>query len=80
MLILSRKVGESLILGEDIRITVLAVRGQQVRLGLEIPAEVPVFREEIYLKVREANTAALETNEHDLLAAASLWNSETHGS
>ncbi|MBZ4685895.1 MAG: carbon storage regulator [Desulfomicrobiaceae bacterium] len=78
MLILSRKVGESLILGEDIRITVLAVRGQQVRLGLEIPAEVPVFREEIYLKVREANTAALETDEHDLLAAASLWNSETH--
>ncbi|HCF06095.1 MAG: carbon storage regulator [Desulfomicrobiaceae bacterium] len=80
MLILSRKVGESLILGEDIRITVLAVRGQQVRLGLEIPAEVPVFREEIYLKVREANTAALETDEHDLLAAASLWNSETHES
>ena len=78
MLILSRKVGESLILGEDIRITVLAVRGQQVRLGLEIPAEVSVFREEIYLKVREANTAALETDEHDLLAAASLWNSETH--
>lgn len=78
MLILSRKVGESLILGEDIRITVLAVRCQQVRLGLEIPAEVSVFREEIYLKVREANTAALETDEHDLLAAASLWNSETH--
>lgn len=78
MLILSRKVGESLILGEDIRITVLAVRGQQVRLGLEIPAEVPVFREEIYLKVREANRAALETDEHDLLVAASLWNSETH--
>jgi carbon storage regulator len=80
MLILSRKVGESLILGEDIRITVLAVRGGQVRLGLEMPAEVPVFREEIYLKVREANQAALEPDEHDLTVAASLWNSATHES
>lgn len=80
MLILARKVGESLIVGEDIRITVLGVRGQQVRLGLEVPADVPVLREEIYLKVRAANQAALESDEHDLMAAASLWQNESSAS
>jgi carbon storage regulator len=74
MLILSRRVGESLLLGEDIRITVLGVRGQQVRLGLEVPAQTPVYREEVYVKVRAVNQLAVETDGDDVWAAAELWN------
>ncbi|PRK31738.1 Carbon storage regulator, partial [Haemophilus influenzae] len=48
MLILTRKVGESVLIGDDISITVLSVRGNQVKLGVEAPKEVSVHREEIY--------------------------------
>ena len=48
MLILTRKVGESVLIGEDISITVLSVRGNQVKLGVQAPKEVSVHREEIY--------------------------------
>ena len=48
MLILTRKVGESVLIGDDISITVLSVRGNQVKLGVQAPKEVSVHREEIY--------------------------------
>jgi carbon storage regulator len=55
MLILTRKVGESLIVGEDITITVLGVRGNQVRVGINAPKNVAVHREEIFDRIqREA--------------------------
>lgn len=50
MLILTRRVGEMLIIGEKIQITVLSVKGPQVRIGVEAPREVPVDRKEIYLR------------------------------
>ena len=52
MLVLTRRVGETLILGHDIRITVLAVSGNQVRLGVTAPKEVPVHREEVAERIR----------------------------
>ena len=58
MLTLSRKVGDSLRIGPDIRIIVRAVRGQQVQLSIEAPSEVAVYREEIYEAIRRANLAA----------------------
>ena len=58
MLTLSRKVGDSLRIGPDIRIIVRAVRGQQVQLSIEAPSEVGVYREEIYEAIRRANLAA----------------------
>ena len=53
MLILTRRTGESLKIGDDIRVTVLGVRSNQIRMGIHAPAEVPVHREEIYNRVHE---------------------------
>lgn len=53
MLILTRKLGESIAIGDDIRITVLGIRGRQTRIGIEAPAKVAVHREEIALKIRD---------------------------
>lgn len=53
MLILTRKVGESVLIGDDISITVLSVRGNQVKLGVQAPKEVSVHREEIYQRIKQ---------------------------
>ena len=53
MLILTRKVGESVLIGNDISITVLSVRGNQVKLGVQAPKEVSVHREEIYQRIKQ---------------------------
>lgn len=53
MLILSRKMGESLIIGDEIIVTVLAIRGNQVRIGVNAPKDVSVHREEIYKRIKE---------------------------
>ena len=51
MLILTRRVGETLIIGDDIKLTVLGVRGHQIRLGIDAPSDVTVHREEIYQRI-----------------------------
>ncbi len=53
MLILSRRQGESLIINDNIIITVLAIKGSQVRIGVSAPIEIPVHREEIWQKIQE---------------------------
>jgi len=53
MLILTRRVGETLMVGNDIAVTVLAVKGHQVRLGVDAPKEVSVHREEIYQRIQK---------------------------
>lgn len=53
MLILTRKIGERIMIGDDIKINILAVRGCQVRIGFQAPDEVPVHREEIYLRIQK---------------------------
>lgn len=66
MLVLTRKNGEAITLGDQIRITVLDVKGNQVRLGIEAPHDLRVYREEIYLQVQEENRQAAEWNLADL--------------
>ncbi|MDE5832649.1 MAG: carbon storage regulator CsrA [Desulfovibrio sp.] len=76
MLILTRRPGESLYLGDNIKITVLGMQGKQVKLGLEVPSETTVYREEVYERVIEENRRALETKNEDFMVAADLWQSK----
>lgn len=63
MLILTRKIGESLLIGDDVEITVLSVRGNQVKLGVNAPKEIAVHREEIYHKIKSSTETDGENQE-----------------
>lgn len=73
MLILTRRAGESLHIGNDIKITLLGIQGKQVKLGIEVPEGTSVLREELYLRVKEENRQSLLVTDEDMLAAAALW-------
>lgn len=66
MLVLSRKTEQTLILGNDIAVTVLAIEGDRVKLGIQAPRELTVMRQEIYEQVRAANAAAAQADTRDL--------------
>jgi carbon storage regulator len=53
MLVLTRKGNQSIMIGDDIEVTVLAVMGEKVRIGIDAPRNVPVFRKEVYLEIQE---------------------------
>ncbi len=57
MLALSRKQGESIMIGSDIELTVLEVKGDQIKIGISAPKSVPVYRKEIYTQIQEENKA-----------------------
>lgn len=73
MLILSRRAGESIYVGRDIRFTVLKMQGKQVKIGLEVPDGVTVYREEVYQRVLEQNQDALQIRNEDIMKVAQLW-------
>jgi carbon storage regulator len=73
LLILTRKSGEGLFIGDDIRITILEIRGKQIRLGIEAPPSVVVLREEIYRRIQEENLQAAGTRDIDVTEIAQLW-------
>jgi len=58
MLALSRKKGEAIVINNNIEISILEVKGDQVKLGISAPKEVPVYRKEVYVQIQEANQAA----------------------
>lgn len=65
MLALSRKVNESIMIGNEIEITVLEVKGDQIKIGINAPKSVPIYRKEIYLQITESNKEAVETSAKD---------------
>lgn len=67
MLALSRKKGEALVINNDIEITVLEVKGEQVKLGISAPKEVPVYRKEVYVQIQESTKEAVANASLDAL-------------
>ncbi len=77
MLVLTRRLGETLCIGDNIRVTVLGVQGKQVKLGLDVPKDMIVYREEVYKRVQEENKRSILSNNADVLMVTALWN-KTH--
>lgn len=67
MLALSRKKGEALVINHDIEITVLEVKGEQVKLGISAPKEVPVYRKEVYVQIQESTKEAAASESFEAL-------------
>lgn len=63
MLILTRKVGESIVINDDIKVTILGVKGMQVRIGIDAPKDVQVHREEIFKRIQAGNPAPEKHND-----------------
>lgn len=66
MLALSRKKGEAIVLNNDIEITILEVKGEQVKIGISAPKEVPIYRKEVYMQIQESNKAAMTEQSPDI--------------
>jgi len=73
MLVLTRKLGESIAIDDRIRITVVALKGNQVKLGIDAPADTKIYREEIYVKIMEENRQAATTSPAELPELDSWW-------
>ena len=72
MLVLTRKLGESISIDDDIKIVVLQIKGRQVRLGIEAPRDTKIHREEVYLAIQEQNKAASESKPEEVKKVAKL--------
>jgi carbon storage regulator len=79
MLILTRKLGEAITIGDDIRVVVLGVYGRQVRLGIDAPLKVVVHREEVYRKIQSQNHSDTKGNRKDLLAIVTMLKNKFRG-
>lgn len=67
MLALTRRKGEALVINNNVEITILEVKGDQVKIGIAAPKEVPVYRKEVYLQIQEANKEAMQVSGLDAL-------------
>ena len=79
MLVLSRRAGESVVIGHDVTITVLEVRGDLVRIGIDAPRSVQVHREEVYRELQEANRVAAAPSEDAVAALTASLTSKSRG-
>lgn len=67
MLALTRKKGEALVINNNIEITVLEIRGDQIKIGISAPKDVPIYRKEVYLQIQQENEAAISADGVDAL-------------
>lgn len=67
MLALSRKKNEAVVINNNIEVTILEVKGDQVKIGIEAPKEVPIYRKEVYLQIQQANSEAVSVEGMDAL-------------
>jgi carbon storage regulator len=61
MLVLTRKSNQSIMIGDDIEVSVLSIMGEKVRIGIQAPRDIPVFRKEVYLEIQQERNGAVET-------------------
>ena len=73
MLILTRKLGEKINIGDDITVTLVEIKGTQVKLGIEAPKTIEIHRQEIYERIREENLNSSDINDSDLSKAVALY-------
>lgn len=62
MLALTRKLNESIVIGNDIEVSILEIKGDQVKVGISAPKSIPIYRKEIYLQIQEANKEAVDSS------------------
>lgn len=67
MLALTRKKGESIVVNNNIEISILDIRGEQVKIGINAPKDVPIYRKEVYLQIQEENEAAVSLENVNVL-------------
>jgi carbon storage regulator len=75
MLILTRKEGEKITIGDDIVLTILEVKGRKVRVGIDAPPDTVILREELYQRIQEENRRAAASDVEDMERAIDLWSS-----
>ena len=73
MLILTRRLGESIIIGEDIKIAILEIKGRQVRVGIDAPSKTKVHREEVFEKIKAENILAASLTPKNLKTLMKIW-------
>jgi carbon storage regulator len=70
MLVLTRKSNQSIMIGDDIEISVLAIMGEKVRIGIQAPRDIPVFRKEVYLEIQQEQVSGGDKGARDEVDAA----------
>ena len=64
---LTRKKGEALVINNNIEVTILEIRGDQIKIGISAPKDVPIYRKEVYLQIQKENEAAISVDSLDML-------------
>ena len=72
MLVLTRKIGESIKINDDVKITIVDVKGKNIRVGIEAPKETKIYREEVFLKIKKENKSAASPKPFDPSQVAQL--------
>jgi carbon storage regulator len=72
MLVLTRKSNQSIMIGDDVEVSVLSVMGEKVRIGIQAPQEIPVFRKEIYLEIHREDGTIEDTAVHENAARSEV--------
>ena len=73
MLVLTRKSNQSIMIGDDIEVSVLSIMGEKVRIGIQAPRDIPVFRKEVYLEIQQENVAAGASARYSWRDAAEVY-------
>lgn len=73
MLALTRRVGESIMIGDQIEVTVISIQGDQIKLGINAPREIAIHRKEIYIQIQEENKAAASSSDKGAKALKELF-------